>query len=109
MTVGWAAQWCRGFVSHAGDRYAIHQRLCESEFAREGDPRCRCDLDTKQGRASFHSFRTTFQSLNDDAGTSRVHIRGILGHVSTSMSDTYSRLEVERARKSVAAALPLVG
>lgn len=63
-------------------------------------------VDTDAGTASFHSFRVTFQSLNDDAGTPRAHIRAITGHRSMRMSDTYSRMDVERARAGVERALP---
>lgn len=58
--------------------------------------------------ASFHCFRVTWQTLQDEGGTSRVFARAVLGHSSPSMSDTYSRAEVERMRDSVLSAIPPV-
>ena len=66
--------------------------------------------DTQDGKASFHSFRTTWQTQADEALVSRVISRKVLGHSSMSMSDTYSRLDVEVAREAVQKAVkPLAG
>ena len=63
-------------------------------------------FNTDAGRASFHSYRTTWQTLNDAAGTSRVIARAVLGHTGAAISDTYSRTDAERARKAVGKAIP---
>lgn len=63
-------------------------------------------FDSDDGKASFHSLRVTFQSLNDNAGTSRVITRSITGHSSARMSDHYSRLDVDRAREALEKAIP---
>lgn len=63
-------------------------------------------FDTDEGKASFHSLRVTFQSLNDNAGTSRVITRSITGHSSARMSDHYSRLDVDNAREALERAIP---
>lgn len=65
-------------------------------------------FDTTDGRAGFHSLRTTWQTLNDAAGTSRVISRAVLGHTGAAMSDTYSRMDVEKARAAVERAIPRV-
>lgn len=64
--------------------------------------------DTKEGNASFHSLRVTWQSMADDAGVSRVVSRSVLGHASASMSDTYSRLDADRAAEQVRRAFAVV-
>lgn len=61
--------------------------------------------DTKEGKASFHSLRVTWQSMADDAGVSRVIARSVLGHSGAAMSDTYSRLDLDRARAQVEKAI----
>lgn len=64
--------------------------------------------DSGDGTSGFHSLRTTWQTLNDIAGTSRVIARSVLGHKSASMSDTYSRMDAGAARKAVEKAIPRV-
>jgi integrase len=64
--------------------------------------------DNPSGKASFHSLRVTWMSLNDDAGTSRVVSRAVLGHTSSSMSDKYSRLDEKVKREAVAKAIPSI-
>lgn len=64
--------------------------------------------DTDEGKASFHSLRATWQTRNDEAGTSRVVARAVLGHSSSVMSDTYSKLDVLTARKQIEKAMPNV-
>ncbi len=61
-----------------------------------------------KGSATFHSLRVTFQSLNDNAGTSWVFTRAVTGHSDAKMSDTYSRSNIEVIRKAVTKALPKV-
>ena len=61
------------------------------------------------GKASFHSFLATFQSLNDNAGVSRVITRSVAGHSSEKMSDHYSRLDVDKAREVLERSIPDLG
>lgn len=62
--------------------------------------------DTDAGRASFHSFRATYQTLMDNAGVARQVTRSVTGHTGPAMSDTYSRIAVEVVRRAVEGAIP---
>jgi len=64
--------------------------------------------DTTAGRASFHSLRVTWMTLNDEAGTSRIVSRAILGHQGAAMSDHYSRADASKARDAVEKAIPRI-
>lgn len=51
-------------------------------------------LDTKDGKASFHSLRATFITRCEEAGIPRSAIRGMVGHVSDVTTDNYSQDKV---------------
>jgi integrase len=51
------------------------------------------ETESSSGRVTFNSFRNSFISRCDAAGIPRHAIRGIVGHVSDSMTDLYSHDE----------------
>jgi len=56
--------------------------------------------ETADGSTGMHALRVTFGSMLDDAGTPQTIRNYLMGHSSGKVYDTYSRLELDRAREA---------
>jgi integrase len=67
----------------------------------------RCGIDKiESGRASFHSLRSTFISLMDDAGVLPYITDAITGHSAGNMHSRYSQPSKQAIKKAILLAIP---